>query len=93
GLGLICREWIKSELPPGLRDYTWIETTVEEAQWLGCNGLPLDPETVIMDSRHERVIAEVRKTGHNVIELPYDGPSFVGGAFRCSSQPIHRARA
>ena len=93
GLGLICREWIKSELPPGLKGYKWIETTVEEAQWLGCNGLPLNPETVIMDSRHKRVIAEVKRAGHNVIALPYDGPSYVGGAFRCSSQPLYRAKA
>ena len=68
GLGLICRDWIDSELPPRLREYKWIETTVEEAQWLGCNGLPLNPETTIIDSRHKRVIAEVKKAGHNVID-------------------------
>ena len=90
GLGLLCREWILDELPPGVKDYTWIDVTVEEAFWLGCNGLPLSPETTIIDSRHKRVIEEVRKAGHEVIELAYDGPSYLGGAFRCSSQPLVR---
>lgn len=94
GLGLICRKWIvDEELPPGLSGYTWIEVTEEEAFWLGCNGMPLSPETTIIDSRHERVIAEVRKAGHEVIDIPYDAPSYLGGALHCSSQPLVREKA
>jgi len=88
GLGLLCREWLKSELPPGLEDFTWIDVTPEEASWLGTNGLPLNAETCLMDPRHERVINEVRSHGHEVIEVPYDGPSYIGGSMRCSSQPL-----
>ncbi|OAN17806.1 hypothetical protein A3K86_02485 [Photobacterium jeanii] len=89
-LGLICRKWILSDLPKSLDGIEWIDVTEEEAFWLGTNGLPLDENTVIMDSRHERIIAEVRKRGHKVIEVPYDMPSSIGGALRCSSQPIRR---
>ena len=93
GLGLIVREWLIDELPPRLQEYEWIEVTVEEAEWLGCNGLPLNPETVVMDSLHRRVIEKVKEAGHEVVELPYDGPSFLGGALRCSSQPVYREKA
>jgi N-dimethylarginine dimethylaminohydrolase len=90
GLGLLCREWLKSELPPGLRDFEWIEVTPEEASWLGTNGLPLNPETYIADKRHGRVIKEIESRGHEVIAIPYDGPSYMGGSLRCSSQPLVR---
>ena len=91
GLGLICREWLKSDLPPGIADNEWIEVSEEEALWLGVNGLPLDPETYLADAAHTRIIGELRERGVNVIEVPYDGPSFLGGSLRCSSQPIYRA--
>ncbi|GAL17820.1 NG,NG-dimethylarginine dimethylaminohydrolase 1 [Vibrio maritimus] len=89
-LALICREWIKSELPESLSHYTFIDVTPEEAAWLGCNGLPVSPDTVIMDPHHARIVAEVRKHGHNVIEQPFQVASMLGGALRCATQPINR---
>ncbi len=93
GLGIICRKWLKSELPPGLKNYKWIEATEEEAAWLGVNGIAVNPETYVADSRHKRLIGEMKKHGVNVVEVPYDGPSYLGGALRCSSQPLYRAKA
>jgi len=93
GLGIICRKWFESEMPPGLRDFEWIEATEQEAQWLGVNGIAINPETYCVDSAHKRLIGEMKKRGVNVVEVPYDGPSYLGGALRCSSQPIHRAKA
>jgi len=93
GLGIICREWLKSELPPGLKNYKWIEATEQEAAWLGVNGIALNPETYVVDSAHKRLIGEMRRHGVNVVAVPYDGPSFLGGALRCSSQPVYRAKA
>ena len=46
-----------------------------------------------IDTPRKRVIAEIKKHGDECIEIPYDGPSYLGGALRCSSQPIHRAKA
>ena len=91
GLGIICREWLVSDLPESIRDWEWIEATEQEAAWLGVNGVALDPETYLMDPAHERLVAEVRARGHNVIEVPYDGPSYLGGSLRCSTQPVRRA--
>ena len=93
GLALICREWIKSELPKSIRDWTFIDVTPKEAASLGTNGLPLTPETALVGAQHKRVINEIRKHKHEVIEVPYAVPSFMGGALRCSSQPIRRDRA
>ncbi len=89
-LALICRDWIKSDLPESLAHYTFIDVNEEEASWLAANGLPISPYTCIMDKAHQRVINEVRKHGHNVIEVEFDMPSMLGGALRCASQPIYR---
>ena len=91
GLGIICREWLVSELPAALQDFTWIEATPEEAAWLGVNGLPLSPEAYLIDSAHQRIIKELRAHGVEAIEVPYDRPSFLGGSLRCSTQPLVRA--
>ena len=93
GLALICREWIESELPESIRDWTFIDVTPTEAASLGTNGLPLNPETTLIGAQHQRIIEEVRNHNHEVIEVPYAIPSFMGGGLRCSSQPILRERA
>jgi N-dimethylarginine dimethylaminohydrolase len=49
GLGLICPEWLDDELPEAIRDWTWIETTEQEALWLAANGLPLHLSQTIYD--------------------------------------------
>ena len=93
GLALICREWIQNELPDSIMNWTFIDVTPKEAASLGCNGLPLNPETTLIGAQHKRIIKEVREHKHEVIEVPYAVPSFMGGALRCSSQPILRERA
>jgi len=90
GLGLICWEWLISELPDSIKNWDWIAVTPQEADWLGANGVALNPETYLIDSAHQRIIGEIKSKGHNVIEVPYDGPSFIGGSLRCSTQPIRR---
>ena len=47
--------------------------------------------TYLIDSAHQRIIKELRAHGLEVIEIPYDGPSYIGGSLRCSSQPLVRA--
>ena len=50
----------------------------------------MNPETYVADVRQERVIKEIRRHKHEVIAIPYDGPSYIGGSLRCSSQPLVR---
>ncbi len=84
------RDWLESDLPPGLRDFTWIDVTPQEAAWLGTNGLPLSPETYLADASQERIVKEIERHGVEVITIPYDGPSFLGGSLRRLSQPLVR---
>ena len=57
------------------------------------NGIPINPETYVVDSSHKRLIGEMKKHGVNVVDIPFDGPSYLGGSLRCASQPIYRAQA
>ena len=91
GLGLLCSDALVGKLPDSLKGWNFIDVTVEEAKRLGANALVLDEKTVIMDTQHKRIIDEVRKHNHEVIELPYDDVATWGGAFRCSHHPLVRA--
>ena len=90
GLGLLHKKGVKSKLPESLKGWDWIEVTEAEALKLGANALVLDDSTCIMDTQHQRIIAQVRKRGHKVIEVPYDAVATWGGAFRCSHHPLIR---
>ena len=90
GLGLLCRDGLAGELPESLKGWDFINVTMEEAKRLGANALVLDDKTVIMDTQHKRIIEEVRKRNHKVIEVPYDKVATWGGAFRCSHHPLVR---
>ena len=63
GLGLIYRDAFKEPLPEAIRDWDYIEVTESEARRLAANALVLDEKTCIMDSQHQRIIKELRKTG------------------------------
>jgi N-dimethylarginine dimethylaminohydrolase len=67
-----------------------MEVTAEEAKKLAANALVVDETTCIIDSQHQSVIKELRKQGHNVIEMPYGAVATWGRAFRCSHYPLIR---
>ena len=90
GLGVLCRAALKGKLPDSLRDWDFIDVTIEEAKRLGANALIVNDQTVIMDMQHKRIIDEVRKRNHKVIEVPYGDVATWGGAFRCSHHPLLR---
>ena len=90
GLGIIYRKGFKGPLPESIRNWDYVEVTLDEAKKLAANALVLDETTCIMDAQHERVIAELRNRGHKVIAVPYDAVATWGGAFRCSHHPIIR---
>lgn len=90
GLALICREHFIDDLPDSLKDWGFIDVTVDEAIRLGANAFVLDGRTDIVDTQHHRIAEELRKRGQEVIELPYDAISTFGGAFRCAHHPLRR---
>ena len=90
GLGVLCKEALKGELPDSLKDWDFIDVSKAEAKKLGANLLVLDSKTVIIDKQHHRIGEELKKRGTEVIEIPYDAVATWGGAFRCSHHPIKR---
>ncbi|MBU0672425.1 MAG: hypothetical protein KJ732_05310, partial [Candidatus Margulisbacteria bacterium] len=90
GLGIICRDRIIGDLPNSLKNFDWVEVTEEEARRLATNALVLDKKTAIMDQQHQRIAAEVRKRGQEVLLIPFDAVSAWEGAFRCAHHPLRR---
>ena len=80
----------EGKLPAPIEDWEVIEATAEEAHSLGCNTLCLEPGAVIIGAKHKRLIKEIEKRGVNVVPVPFDKPSELGGAIRCSTHPLLR---
>jgi len=90
GVGIICRDWLISDLPDSIKDWTWIEATAEEAVMLGVNGLPVAPNRIMFDPYHARLVNELKVHDVEVVEVPYDQVASWGGSMRCSTQPVYR---
>jgi N-dimethylarginine dimethylaminohydrolase len=80
------------DVPAAVRDtYELIEVTRDEQGMLGTNVLSVDSSTVISQPTSERINAEMRSRGIDVVEVPYSEPPKTGGSFRCCTLPLHRA--
>jgi glycine amidinotransferase len=80
----------EGRLPAPIKDWEVIEATAEEAHSLGCNTLCLEPGVVVIGAEHKRLIREIEKRGVQVVAVPFDKPSELGGAIRCSTHPLFR---
>jgi N-dimethylarginine dimethylaminohydrolase len=91
-LGIIHRESLVNPLPPPLDAYEFIEVDARTRQELGTNVLVLDPETIIVQSRHVQLRQHLRERGFRVISLDFSWHTWLGGAFRCATAPIRRGQ-
>ncbi len=91
GLAVAYREAFVDGIPSTLADWDVIDLSYDEQQSMAANLLVLNEFTVICDQRHQRVIAELRRRGLEVLELPFDGPAVFGGGLRCSHSPLRRS--
>jgi glycine amidinotransferase len=80
----------EGKLPEPVKDWEVIEATAEEAHSLGCNTICLEPGVVIIGAEHKRLIEELERRGVQVIAVPFDKPSEIGGGIRCSTHPLYR---
>jgi len=80
------------ELPEPLKDWDKIEVHKEEGEEeaFGANTLTLDENTVILAEQYERVAAEYRKRGMEVITLPLDMCIEYGSGARCLTGILRR---
>jgi N-dimethylarginine dimethylaminohydrolase len=92
-IGVIHRPSIGNGLPESLRGIEWIEVTDEEFAELAVNMLVLDPGTVILDARHERLRSELTTRGFRCLLVELDEITKVGGGVRCMTLPLVRVRA
>jgi N-dimethylarginine dimethylaminohydrolase len=92
-LGLIHRPSIAQALPEALRKVEWIEVTDQEFAEQAVNMLVLDPVTVVMDARHERLAAELARRGFRCLRVNLDEITKVGGGVRYMVLPLVRLRA
>ncbi|MBI9045246.1 MAG: hypothetical protein JEZ06_12220 [Anaerolineaceae bacterium] len=77
------KEYLKS-------NYKIIEVTKEEAEGLATNVFVVNPETIFVEKKQERVANELRKRGFNIESLDYSEPIAIGGSFRCTTLPLVR---
>ncbi len=92
-LGVIHRPSILGDLPPSLGDVEWIEVTDEEFAEQAVNVLVLDPSTVMLDARHERLRVALESRGLRCVPVELDEITKVGGGVRCMTLPLVRVPA
>ncbi|MGH3697067.1 MAG: dimethylarginine dimethylaminohydrolase family protein [Pseudonocardiaceae bacterium] len=89
-LGLIHRPSIIGDLPSSLNGVEWIEVTDEEFAEQAVNVLVLDPGTVMLDARHERLRTTLEAKGLRCIPVKLDEITKAGGGIRCMTLPLAR---
>jgi len=67
-----------------------IEVPPEEARWLACNTLAVEPGKVILPQEFAKTIKVLEKEGVDVIGLPWEETKFLGGGPHCSTFPLIR---
>ncbi len=94
--------WI-GELPPALRAWEIIEAPdpegevelfngvrMETSAYITMNLFLLDEKRVFVDWRQKKLIRLLKSLGMTPIDLPFDLPPFLGGAFHCVTLDIRR---
>lgn len=87
---LIYPKGIKGEIPLPLKEFEWVVVNSEEQSQLATNVLSLSEHLVISRTTAQRVNAELRNLGLEVIELKFDEAPKTGGSFRCCTLPLWR---
>jgi len=91
GLAIICREAFVNGIPDFLQGWKLLDVSREDAEGkLGCNGLVLDDQTMLVGEDMPELAAALRAEGIEVITTPIDGIHWQGGGFRCWHHPLVR---
>lgn len=67
-----------------------IAVTEADCISMATNVFVINPETVVVDTSHTRVIARLHEEGLNVEAVDYSEPIALCGSFRCSTMPLRR---
>jgi N-dimethylarginine dimethylaminohydrolase len=77
-------------LPGHFGHYDFIEVEAKTRKQLGTNVFMINPETIVVQKRHEILIGELRSRGYKVYPLKFNLLASIGGAFRCATCPVDR---
>ncbi len=89
-LVIVYKNGLEEESYKLLEKYNKIEITEKEQFELATNVFVVDPQTIIMNSNHNRIANELKKLDINVITLDMSETAKDGGAFRCTTCPLER---
>lgn len=88
---IVSEDSLPNGIPKELKGWDKIKVSYEDAQNLAVNGLPLSSKVYITDSAFKHTIGkELEKRGIKVENIDYEISRSMGGAFRCSTQPLLR---
>ena len=99
---LINPNWI-DQIPESVRGWELIEAPEPEgfaepyrglkyntSQFIAMNVFMLDEERIFVDHQQKKLIRMLRDRGLYPIDIPFDLPPFLGGAFHCATLDIRR---
>ena len=94
GLAIVCRDAFVTGIPSYFDGWKLIDVSVDDAQRLATNGMPIDPDHYVMGySEHYdglRVQEELEAEGIQVYRLFFGNHTEDGGSIRCSTHPLLR---
>jgi len=97
GLAIVCKEAFVDGLPQALQEWDLVETTVEAARLLACNGLPIDPDNFIIGYNDQEdgaaLKAALEERGITVHMVYFASHNEDGGGVRCATHGLFREPA
>jgi len=77
-------------LPRNFKYFDFIEVESTPRKQLGANVFVIDPDTIVVQKRHKKLISDLENRGYKVYALNFSSNARIGGAFRCTTCPIDR---
>lgn len=94
GLAIAAPDAFVEGIPAYFKDWKIIEVSIEEAQHLATNGMPIDVNNYILPNNEfwnwERIQQALEAEGITVYPISFGNHTEDGGAIRCSTHPLVR---
>jgi len=92
GLAVIYPPGVPYEFIEYLRskDINLVEVPPNEARWLACNTLALEPGKIILPQEFKETIRALEREGVDIIAIPWEESKYLGGGPHCSTLPLIR---
>lgn len=90
GLMIVCEEAFLKGVPEILKNWDKISVSLEDAQKLITNGLPINEDVYVTDMEFQSIGEQLTKKGVTVEYTDYRISRSFGGSFRCTTQPLLR---